>query len=217
MCKTTWLMWFVIMNCFCNKTNKNCLSALISERSEPFREAGWSQCGSAPLRFRIWEWRGYESHFIPLFLKVFGQTRLRTVSTDQLAHYDSTSHYFGRKQSRNVLLLRLIHHPGIILVLRGAGITLEKFFVFGRVAQLGEQAEHGLGHRALGESTICFAFLSGWQRFFFFFPFWTAFVEKVGAKRRDTCLKRRGRVGCGRGAAFLTMPLRAGFPWRVVG
>lgn len=32
-------------------------------------------------------------------------------------------------------------------------ITLEKFFVFGIVAQLGWQAEHGLGNGALGEST----------------------------------------------------------------
>lgn len=39
-------------------------------------------------------------------------------------------------------------------VLRAVGITLEKFFVFGIVRQLGRQAEHGLGHRALGESII---------------------------------------------------------------
>lgn len=31
-------------------------------------------------------------------------------------------------------------------------ITLEKFFVFGIVEQLGRQAEHGLGNGALGES-----------------------------------------------------------------
>lgn len=59
-------------------------------------------------------------------------------------------------------------------VLRAVGITLEKFFVFGIVTQLGQQAEHGLGHRALGESIIWFAF------FFVFFFKKTAFAVKVG-------------------------------------
>lgn len=36
---------------------------------------------------------------------------------------------------------------------------MEKFFVFGIVTQLGQQAEHGLGHRALGESIIWLALL----------------------------------------------------------
>lgn len=39
-------------------------------------------------------------------------------------------------------------------VLRAAGITLEKFFVFGIGRQLDQLAEHGLGHRALGEFII---------------------------------------------------------------
>lgn len=54
-------------------------------------------------------------------------------------------------------------------VLRAVGITLEKFFVFGIVTQLGQQAEHGLGHRALGESIIWFASVSRMPILRFFF------------------------------------------------
>lgn len=36
---------------------------------------------------------------------------------------------------------------------------MEKFFVFGIVAQLGRQADHGLGNGALGESVHTFGFL----------------------------------------------------------
>lgn len=97
---------------------------------------------------------------------------------------------------------------GIILarapltVLRAAGITLEKFFVFGIVTQLSPQTQHGLGHRALGEFVLGFALeVSAVDRMAILrILFRVRYRRKSGkaarSVMREKCLKTRWNVGC---------------------